>query len=106
MITEENAMNAHHYLKETDLECAELKSQVGYLDEIRKITRAELFLEFEGTVAEREMRAMSHPRYKDRVLALQVGTANYEAMKNRRFTANQQIELFRTESANMRRTSI
>jgi hypothetical protein len=105
-MTEEDAINAHHYLKATDEECAELKSQVAYLDEMRKIIRAELFLEFEGTVAEREARAMNHPKYRDSVLALQVGTANYETMKNRRFTANQQIELWRTESANMRKPSI
>lgn len=105
-IDERQAIDAHHYMRDTDRECAELKSQVAYLDEIRKITRAELFLDFEGTVAEREARAIAHPKYKEMVIALQVGTANYETIKNRRFTAQEQVALFQTFSANTRKGGI
>lgn len=103
---EDDALKAHHFLKETDLECAELKSQVAYLDEMRKIKRAELFLQYEGSVAIREANALAHPEYAQMVIALQVGTAEFEAMRNRRFTAQEQIALFQTFSANSRSANV
>ena len=106
MITDADAEKALHYLKDTDLEAAELRSQVAYLDEMRKIVRAELFLEYTGTIPEREAQALKHPKYRDSVLALQVGTANYETLRNRRFTASQQIEIWRSENANRRSGNI
>ncbi len=100
------AEKALHYLKDTDSEAAKLKANVAYLDEHRKIVKAQEFLKCDGPIGIREQMAIASKAYEQAVLALQLGTEQYEVVKNRRFSAEQQIEIWRSENANRRKGNV
>ena len=100
------AEKALHYLKDTDLEAAKLKANVAYLDEHRKIVKAQEFLKSDGPIGIREQLAIASPEYGQAVLALQLGMEQYEVVRNRRFSAEQQIEIWRSNNANMRKGNV
>ena len=104
---EERVEKAIDYLVETDKEAAKLKAMMVYREDMLKTVNATLTLEFdEKTVAEREARALSNPKYKYAIDKKSEAIYEYETMKNRRLSAQLVVEVWRTESANERKGNV
>lgn len=82
---------------------AEAKANVTYLTEFRKSKKAILYQQApDGTIAERESWAYSHPEYLEVLEGLKAAVADYEMLKHRMEVAKLRVELWRTEQANLR----
>ena len=104
---EDRVEKAIDYLVETDKEAAKLRAMMVYREDMLKTVRATLMLEFDDkTVADREARALAHPRYKDAIDKKSEAIYEYETIKNHRLSAQLVIEVYRTESANQRKGNI
>ena len=104
---EERVEKAIDYLVETDKEAAKLKAMMAYREDMLKTVKATLMLEFDDkTVADREARSLSHPKYKDAIDKKSEAIFEYETIKNRRLSAQLVVEVWRTESANERKGNL
>lgn len=107
MIDTDRAEKAIEFLIETDNEAAELKSMVEYLKEGLKVIIAKHISLNDGPgIGQREAEAKASPEYAGALHNLQRVQQQFEALKNRRFTADQVIQVYRTQSANYRNTTV
>lgn len=93
-------------LSSTDEEHAELSGQVKYLEEALKQAKAHSFLEAEGTVAEREAKAIASPKYNDALLDWIEAFKAFKTLDNKRQHEIRITEIFQTLSANRRKGQI
>lgn len=90
-------------MREVAPKLAEAKANRIYLTEFRKSKKAILYQEApDGTIAEKEAYAYSHPDYLEVLSGLKAAVQVEEELRYRMEVAKQRIELFRTEQANLR----
>lgn len=106
MISDDRLQAAMVYRAETDLTCAELETEVARQEFKIKQIKAQVFLHSEGTVdarkAEAELSEATLDAEENYLQAMQ----DFKAMKYKRETENQVIELWRSLNANRRQGNI
>ena len=103
MITEERLEKAMIYLAHTDEDAAKAKALCKKLEKIERIIRGEAFLRANGTVAEREAKAVTSEQYKEHVAYAENCWVDAELLDNKRHTEEVIVDVWRTMSANLRR---
>jgi hypothetical protein len=102
MITEERCEKALRYLASTDEEAAELKADVDRSEFKAKVMKAAVFLHQEGTVAEREAKAMTAESVTAAYTRHFKAIRDYQAVANKRALQVLVVECWRTLQANRR----
>lgn len=90
------------WLRDNAEKAAQAKAYRIYCEKYRKSLKAIIFNEQEGTMAERENKAYSDPRYLKHLEELKDAVFQDEHMKALRAAAEMKIEIWRTEQANYR----
>lgn len=82
---------------------AKAKAERVYLEQFRKSLKATLYQSApEGTIADKESWAYSHPDYKELLDGLREAVQVEEELRWRMVTAQLQVELWRTQRADRR----
>ena len=89
-------------LSSTDQSHAALGGQVKYLEEGLKQAKSHSFLLAEGTVAEREAKALSSVKYAEAVTAWTNALKEFKRIDNERNHEMRIIDIWRTLSSNRR----
>ena len=107
MIDIDDAEKALNYLKRTDEEAARARSLMNYLDDSKKtILAVEYGKLTEGSAADRLKKAEGSIEYIDHLSKIRDAMLDYEKLRNQRKSAELQIEMWRSCSANMRKGNI
>lgn len=94
---------ALEYLVDTDEEYARSSAYVKMAPYYLKLIKATHFLNHSGTVAERESMAFSSTEYKEWLENLADMTVKAETMEAKRESAQREVDIWRTISANQRK---
>jgi len=94
------------YLSSTDEEHAALGSEVKRLEEAIKQAKAHSFLVAEGTVAERDAKALASLKYANAVELWTEAYKEFKILDNKRSTEIRITELWQTLSSNRRKGTI
>ena len=94
------------FLSDTDKSHADLGGEVKRLEEGVKQAKAHSFLLAEGTVAEREAKAVASLKFADAVLAWTEGLKEFKLIDNQRNHEIRIIDIWRTLSSNRRQGQI
>jgi hypothetical protein len=89
-------------LANTDDDHAAWAGQVKYLEEAIKQAKAHSFLLADGTVAEREAKAIASPKYDEAVVAWTEALKTFKKIDNYRNHEIRIIDIWRTLSSNRR----
>lgn len=89
-------------LSSTDQSHAALSGQVKYLEEGLKQAKAHAFLLAEGTVAERDAKAMASVKYEEALNAHTKAFVDFKTLDNQRNHEIRIIDIWRTLSSNRR----
>lgn len=102
MITEERLTKALQYLSTTDEPFAKAKAlMIGYENQ-EKTVLAQVFLEHDGTVAERDALARISKEFSEWREKYKESVYDYEIMRNKRNTESLIIEVWRSLEASKR----
>ena len=93
-------------LSNSDDDHAAWAGQVKYLEEGIKQAKAHSFLLAEGTVAEREAKAVASLKYADAVLAWTKALKHFKKIDNERNHEIRIIDIWRTLSSNRRQGNV
>ena len=102
-LDEDSISEAYQMLSETDRKHGQLSGQVKYLEEGMKQAKAHVFLQSEGTVAERQEKALDSVLYDDALKAWIEEYKKFKILDNKRQHEVRIIEIFQTLSANKRK---
>ena len=94
------------YLSSTDEEHAMLSGEVKHLEEGIKQAKSHAFLLSDGTVAEREAKALDSVSYKEAVNRWISAYQKFKIIENKRLHEIRITEIWQTLSANRRKGSI
>lgn len=106
MIDAGEVEKALRYLAKTDEEHARAKALVKALEQSLKTTRGLIFLDAQGTVAEREARSYGHDAYQAKLGEYKEAIYDYELLENKRTRAVLTIDLWRTVESSRRAGNI
>lgn len=106
MITIDDAEKALNYLKDTDKECARRKAEMEALSDLKKTVVALEFAEAKGSAAERTKTAEGSQELLLHINKIKNAVFEYEEMRNKRKSAELQIEMWRSINSNMRKGNI
>ena len=106
MISDDRLQKALTYLAETDLTCAELKTDVARQEFKLKQIKAAIFTTSDGNIEQRKAASETHESTQDQITNYLDAVQAYESMNNKRKTEQLIVELWRTESANKRQGNI
>jgi len=101
-LTENRVEEALIKLSSTDESHAAWAGQVKYLEEGLKQAKSHSFLLADGTVAEREAKALSSDKYAQAVLAWTEALKQFKKIDNERNHEMRIIDIWRTLSSNRR----
>ena len=102
-VSDEVVERALEYLTDTDEEFGRQSAYVKMAPYYLKLIKAQHFLIADGTVAERESRAYASQEYKTFIQKLSETTTNVDVMEAKRQSAQREIDIWRTISANQRK---
>jgi hypothetical protein len=102
MISEERCEKALRYLAETDEQAAELKADVDRSEYKAKTLKAAAFLHLEGTVADREAKALQQESVMEAYMVHFKAIRDYQAVANKRAMQVLIVEVWRSLQANRR----
>ena len=105
-LTENRVEEALIKLSSTDESHAAWAGQVKYLEEGLKQAKSHSFLLADGTVAEREAKALSSDKYAEAVLAWTEALKAFKKIDNERNHEMRIIDIWRTLSSNRRQGNI
>ncbi len=106
MINYNDAEAALRYLADTDEEAARAKVLYEALYEQRKTIRAVQFLGVKGSAAERTERALASAEYQEHLLLIKDAQIEFEILRNKRFTKQSIIEMWRSVNSNQKKGNI
>ncbi len=106
MIGYNDAALALDYLVETDEEAARTKVLYEGLYEQRKTIRAIQFLKATGSAAERTERAVASIEYQEHLKLISDAQIEFEIIRNKRFTKQSIIEMWRSVNSNQKKGNI
>lgn len=102
IVQEEQIHKAVAHLRDGAIALAQAKAHKIYCEEYRKSLKAILFNSYEGTVAVRENLAYADDRYLEHLKQLENAVFEFEKLNAFKFAAQIKIEVWRSESANIR----
>ena len=102
-LDEDHVSTAYKELAETDDEHGELSGQIKYLEEAMKQAKAHVFLQSEGTVAERHEKAIASVSYDIAVKNWIEAYKKFKILDNKRNSQARIFDMFQTLSANRRK---
>lgn len=102
-ITEDRMGEALGYLGDTDESCAVLKTNVERFDYKAEAIKDAVFLREEGSVADRQAKAKTHPEYAAAKEKYFKALEEYEKVRNRRSTENIVFEAWRSLYSGMKK---
>jgi hypothetical protein len=105
-LTDDRVEKALIYLSSTDEEHAMLGAKVKEAEEAIKQAKAHSFLVAEGTVAERESKAVSSLKYANATEVWVEAYKNFKILDNKRNSEIRVTELWQTLSSNKRKGMI
>ena len=105
LINEDMISAAFDWLHDNSRAAAKAKADRIRAEHRTKQVRAQVFLESEGTVAERESKALASNRYDEAIDAEITAVENDEFHRNQRNKAEAIIEAWRTEQSGLRAMS-
>ena len=106
MISENDVDKALNYLKGSDAGAATAKAYYELLGDQKKTVIADQFIKAEGSQGDRLKIAEGSEEYKAHIQKLHDACYDFEIVRNRRKSAELQIEVWRSQNANMRRGNI
>jgi len=105
-LTENRVEEALIKLSDSDENHAAWAGQVKYLEEALKQAKAHSFLLAEGTVAEREAKAVASQSYSNAVFAWTEALKHFKKIDNERNHEMRIIDIWRTLSSNRRQGNV
>ncbi len=103
MIHEQEVEAAVDWLRDTANEAAQKRAERLYLDEYRKVLRAQLMKQhMDLPVSAQEREALADPKYAEHLQALKIAIDEDERMRFLRVAAEAKIEAWRSMNANHR----
>jgi hypothetical protein len=102
-LDEDSISEAYQMLSDTDRKHGELSSHVEYLKEAIKQAKAHVFLQSDGTIAERTEKAIASISYDIAVRNWIEALKEYKILDNERNTQARILDMFQTLSANRRK---
>jgi DNA mismatch repair ATPase MutL len=102
MINYNDAEVALNYLVGTDEEAARAKVMYEALYEQRKTIRAVQFLNAKGSAAERTEKALASDEYQEHLILIKDAQIDFEILRNKRFTNQSIIEMWRSVNSAMK----
>jgi 16S rRNA G966 N2-methylase RsmD len=103
MITDEMVEKALDYLRDMGEEAAVAKAQRIYLEEFRKVVKADIMKQhLDKAVNAQEREAYSDPTYKQHLIAMREAIEADERHRWMMASAQAKIEAWRTQQANRR----
>lgn len=103
MINEQEVEAAVDWLRDTAQEAAQKRAERLYLDEYRKVLRAQLMKQhMDLPVSAQEREALADPKYAEHLQALKIAIDEDERMRFLRVAAEAKIEAWRSMNANYR----
>jgi len=105
-LTENRVEEALIKLSDSDENHAAWAGQVKYLEEGLKQAKAHSFLLAEGTVAEREAKAVASQSYSNAVFAWTEALKHFKKIDNERNHEMRVIDIWRTLSSNRRQGNV
>lgn len=107
MIDYTAAEKALDYLKHTDAEAARAKAHYAMLDDAKKTVLAMTYNEFDGgSAADRQKKAEGSQDYHNHLEKLKQAHIEWELLRNKRKSAEMQIEMWRSVNSNQRKGNI
>ena len=106
MISDERTEKAVEFIRDNAEQIGQLRGRNAQLEHLMKVTKAQVFLRSDGTVAERQAMAEAHPEYVSMVQEYRDCVTDLETKLTLMKGAELTIEVWRTQAANMRRTNI
>tara|TARA_R110002096_G_C14520339_1_gene716877 strand:- start:950 stop:1270 length:321 start_codon:yes stop_codon:yes gene_type:complete len=106
MINYNDAATALRYLVGTDEEAARCKVLYEALYEQRKTIKAMQFLNAKGSAAERTERALASEEYQSHLELIKSAQIDFEILRNKRFTNQSIIEMWRSVNSNHKKGNI
>jgi len=107
MITQEDAEKSLDYLKKTDVDAAKARSLLNYLDDTKKTVLADQYTQLsEGSAADRLKAAEGSAEYILHLGKIRDAALDYELLRNRRKSAELQIEMWRSINSNMKKGNV
>ncbi len=104
MISDARAEQAFEYLHDTTSAIGDAKGRLERAEIMRKRVRKRVFVDCTGTVAERDARAECHADVAAADDEYVAAVVEYEKMRAKRDIESIALDVWRTESANRRRT--
>jgi len=103
VINEQEVEAAVDWLRDTAQEAAQKRAERLYLDEYRKVLRAQLMKQhMDLPVSAQEREALADPKYAEHLQALRIAIDEDERMRFLRVAAEAKIEAWRSMNANYR----
>ena len=103
MINEQEVEAAVDWLRDTANEASQKRAERLYLDEYRKVLRAQLMKQhMDLPVSAQEREALADPKYAEHLKALKIAIDEDERMRFLRVAAEAKIEAWRSMNANYR----
>jgi hypothetical protein len=102
-VDEDSISEAYQMLSNTDRKHGKLSSHVEYLKEAMKQAKAHEFLKSDGTVAERQEKAIASISYDIAVRNWIEALEEYKILDNERNSQARILDMFQTLSANRRK---
>ena len=105
-LDENRVETALTYLAGTDEEHAMLSGEVKRLEELLKTSKAKIFLQSEGGVAEREQKALASPEYEKSVQEWSDIWKSFKIIDNKRLHEIRIIDVWRTLESSRRKGNL
>ncbi len=106
MINYNDAEKALNYLVDTDEDAARAKVLYEGLYEQRKTIRAVSFLNASGSAAERTEKALASESYQEHLNLIKDAQIDFKILRNKRFTNQSIIEMWRSVNSNQKKGNI
>lgn len=106
MINYEDAEMALNYLKSTDEEAARAKAHYMALDDVKKSVLAAQYEKQQGSAADKAQKALESMEYCLHLEKINEAFLVWEILRNRRKSAELQIEMWRSVNSNMKKGNI
>jgi disulfide oxidoreductase YuzD len=104
MISDDDAERAVDFLRDNAAKCAQAKANRIYMEEMRKVVKAQLMRENDDSpLGAQERDAYAEPRYQQHLKALKEAVEQDEYMRWMMTAADAKIEGWRTQCANQRK---
>jgi uncharacterized membrane-anchored protein YjiN (DUF445 family) len=104
MISDEDAERAADYIRDQARAAAQAKANRIYLEEFRKVVKAQLMREYDDqALGAQERDAYAEPRYKQHLEAMKTAIEADEYHRWMMTAAEAKLEAWRTQSANARK---